>query len=140
MLQGSVRGRKRRRRGTMVAELLLVFPILVGFLLGTIEFSMAFYSRQQLLLAAREATRVGARGGSDTEITATAQDRLGTGPLANANVSIVRIPEDPTTPNGRNRVQVCLAIGTTVAVPNLIPWLVDLTNEQLVACVTMNIE
>ena len=37
------------RRGSLVAELLLVFPILVGVLFGTIEFSLLLYTRQQML-------------------------------------------------------------------------------------------
>src|SRR5262245_19871310 len=115
----------RPRRGTIAAELVLLLPLLVGFLLGTIEFSVAFFSRQQLLLAAREGARVAARGGSDDEVRATVKRSLGGGAISEADVSITRTPEDPNQPNAREHVQVCVSIGTTKVVPNLLPWLID---------------
>jgi Flp pilus assembly protein TadG len=130
----------QRRRGTIAAELVLLLPLLIGFLLGTIEMSVAFFSRQQLLLAAREGARVAAEGGSDAEVQATVQRVLGTGAIGNAHVTITRTAEDPNNPNGRDRVQVCLSIPTTTVVPNLLPWLIDFCGESLVACVTENVE
>jgi Flp pilus assembly protein TadG len=124
----------------MAAEMILLLPIVAGLLLGTIEFSIAFYARQQLLLAAREGARVGAQGGTDQEVTATVARILGAGPLGDAQVSIVRTVEDPSNPNGRDRITVSLELGTTHVVPNLLPYLVDLSGEHLNANVTMNVE
>jgi len=129
-----------RRSGTIAAELVLFLPLLVGFLLGTIEFSVAFFSRQQLLLAAREGARVASHGGSDDEVKATVKRSLGTGAIGDAQVDITRTAETPNQPNGRDRVQVCVSIATTKVVPNLLPWLVNLEGESLAACVVMNLE
>jgi hypothetical protein len=45
-----------------------------------------------------------------------------------------------TDPAGRPAVQVCVSIGTTQVVPNLLPFVIDLTGETLTACVTTNVE
>ena len=131
---------KSARRGTVVAEVILMLPILVGFLLGTIEFSVAFYSRQQLLTATREGARVAAHGGTDAEVQTTVQTFLGTGPLGDATITVTRTPEDPANPYLRTRVQVCSTVNTTHVVPNLIPWMINLEGEVLAACVVMNLE
>lgn len=121
-----------------------MFPILVGFLLGTIEMSIAFYSRQQLLLASREGARVAARHGSVDEVREAVHRVLGDGPLGQAVLNepdgliLTAIPEDP--PNGREAVQVCLKVATTQVVPNLLPWLIDFEGEELTACVIMSLE
>ena len=133
-------GMRTGRRGSMAAEMILLLPIMIGFLLGTIEFSIAFYSRQQLLTATREGARVGAHGGTDTEIQTTVQSYLGTGPLGDATVTVTRTAENPSNPNGRALVQVCSTVSTTHVVPNLLPWMVNLDGETLTACVTMNLE
>ena len=132
--------RTSARRATVVAEVILMLPILIGFLLGTIEFSIAFYSRQQLLSATREGARVAAHGGTDAEVQATMQNYLGTGPLGDATIAITRTAEDPVNFNGRTRVQVCSSVSTTHVVPNLLPWMVNLEGETLSVCVVMNLE
>lgn len=115
-----------------------MFPILVGFLLGTIEMSIAFYSRQQLLNASREGARVAARGGSAAEVQLTVKRVLGSGPLGDAQLTVVQMPESPG--NGREAVQVCLKVATDHVVPNLLPWLIDFEGEELTACTVMNVE
>ncbi len=127
---------RRRRRGTVMWEIVLLFPILVGFLLGTVEFSIAFYQRQQLLSAVREGARVAARGGSQTEITTTVQNRFGPA----VTVIVTPITVDPQTVTGRNAVQVTGTVTTTDVVPNMLPYLIDLSGEKLVASVVMNLE
>ncbi len=128
--------RRHRRRGTVMWEIVLLFPIFIGFLLGTIEFSIAFFQRQQLLTSVREGARVAARGGSVTEVTDTVQSRFGPA----VTVVVTPITVDPLTVTGRNAVQVTGTVNTTDVVPNLIPYLVDLTGEQLVVTVVMNLE
>src|SRR5262249_12926494 len=130
----------RQRRGSVAAEVVLLFPILVGFLLGTIEFSIAFYSRQQLLTATREGARVAARGATVAEVQATVKRVLGNGPLGDATVEVTQTTEDPANPTGRDRVQVCTRVDTTHVVPNLLPWIVNLEGEKLAVCVVMNVE
>src|SRR5947209_3373942 len=116
--------------------IVVLFPILVAFLLGTVEFSIAFVARQNLLTAVREGARVAARGGSVTEVTDTVQNRFGQA----VTVVVTPITVDPLTVTGRNRVQVSGTVNTTDVVPNLLPWAVDLSGEKLVAVVTMNLE
>jgi Flp pilus assembly protein TadG len=117
-------------------EIVLLFPILVGFLLGTVEFSIAFYERQQLLSAVREGARVAARGGSSAEVIATVQNRFGN----TVSVTITPIAVAPLTVTGRNAVQVTGSVNTTDVVPNMLPYLIDFTGEKLAASVVMNVE
>src|SRR4051812_7049371 len=67
----SPKSKRGQRRGSIVVELVLVMPVLVTALLGTIEFSMLLTARQQLLAAAREGARVGSHGGANAEIQNT---------------------------------------------------------------------
>ena len=130
----------KRRCGSVVVELLLIFPILAGFLLGTIEFSLLLYTRQQMLAASREGARVAARGGSDDEVKAAVKQALGTSGAAadNALTTITRTTATP--PNTRDQVQVSVQVADTKVVPNLIPFIIDLRNEQLMAFTVMNVE
>ena len=128
--------RQFRRRGTVMWEIVLLFPILVGFLLGTVEFSIAFYQRQLLLTAVREGARVAARGGSDMEVTNTVQSRFGSTAVI---VTVTPIAVDPATVTGRNAVQVTGTVSTSAVVPNMLPYVIDLSGEQLVVTVVMNL-
>jgi Flp pilus assembly protein TadG len=135
----------RRRRGTAAAELIILFPVLVGFLLGTIEFSIAFQARQQLLTAVREGARVGSEGGTAEEVIATVKNRFTQTALSSPdNITVVgavdQSPFQPEGPTGRQAVRVCVQLPTTRVVPNMIPFLIDLKNETLSACITMNLE
>src|SRR5438874_11588436 len=133
-------GLRCRRAGSVVAELILVFPILVGFFLGTIEFSLLLHARQQLLAASREGARVGARGGNNSEITAAVKQALGA-PSALADNAVISItPVPAVVPNSRNQITVCVQVADGKAAPNLIPFLIDMKNEQLLACPTMKVE
>jgi hypothetical protein len=137
--------RRPRRRGTVAAEIIILFPVLVGFLLGTIEFSIAFQSRQQLLTAVREGARVASQGGTSEEVIATVQHLFPQATLTSPeNITVLgtvdQAPFLPEGPVGRRGVQVCAQLNTTQVVPNMIPFLIDLTNEKLSACITMNLE
>lgn len=50
---------KSRERGTAVVEFSLIIPILLAFLMGTIEFGLLFYNKQVLTNASREGARAG---------------------------------------------------------------------------------
>jgi Flp pilus assembly protein TadG len=133
-----------RRRATAAAELIIAFPILVGFLLGTIEFSIAFQARQQLLTAVREGARVGSQGGTKTEVITTVQQLFTQTAIPTQNITVLGTvdlsPYQPEGSTGRDAVQVCATVNTTDVVPNLIPFLIDLKNETLSVCVVMNLE
>src|SRR5437016_986097 len=65
---GSPARRTGRRRATAAVEFIMVLPVLVTALLGTIEFSMLLTARGQLLAAAEAGARVAAQGGTQTDI------------------------------------------------------------------------
>jgi Flp pilus assembly protein TadG len=125
---------KRKRLGSAAVELIVVMPVLVIFLLGTIEFSMLLQARQQLLAAAREGARVGARGGSDPEIQAQVTNVLG----YTANVNITRTAAAP--PNTRDNIEVNVSTATTNLVPNLLPMIYNLNGQTLLGRAVMNVE
>ncbi len=129
------------RCGQVIAELVIVFPILLALLLGTILFSLLLTERQQVLFASREGARVAARGGSDAEVEDTVRTALGgadssLGSLA--EVTITPIPAD--TPNTRPGVKVCVEVPANATVPNLLPFIFNVDGHSLVACTTMNME
>jgi len=124
-----------------VVELILIFPILAGFLLGTIEFSLLLlHPARQMLAASREGARVAARCGTDEEVKAAVKQALGTSIAAadNAQTAVTRTTAMP--PNTRDQVQVTVQVADTKVVPNLIPFIIDLRNEQLVTITVMNVE
>lgn len=134
-LGNPVRGRARgSRRGNAAVELIVVMPVLVLFLLGTIEFSMLLTARQQLLSAAAAGARVGARGGTTTEIETQVNNVLG----YTATVTVNSIAASP--PTTRDGVEVLVMVQTTNLVPNLLPQLIDFTGQQLTGRAVMNLE
>jgi Flp pilus assembly protein TadG len=125
---------KTKRQGTAAAEFIMVLPLLAAFLLGTIEFSMLLHARQQLLAAAREGARVGARGGNDAEIQAQVNAVLG----YSATAFVTRFSAAP--PNTRDGLEVRVVVQTTDLVPNLLPLIYNLNGQQLVGRAVMNLE
>src|SRR3954452_603182 len=68
---------RTRRRGQVALELLLVLPVLLAVLLGTVEFSLWLTAQQQVNMAAREGARVAATGGTPDEINQAVRRALG---------------------------------------------------------------
>ena len=58
----------KSERGIAVVEFSLVLPLLLVFLIGTIEFGLLFYNKQVLTNATREAARAGTAHLTETQI------------------------------------------------------------------------
>lgn len=71
---------KSAERGAVLVEFVLVLPLLLLLLMGTIEFGLLFYNQQVLTNASREGARAGIAHLSEAEIqdivTSYCQDRL----------------------------------------------------------------
>src|SRR5438874_1261778 len=85
---------KTRRPGAIHAvELLLLLPILLGMVLGMVEYSLVLSVDQQLAVAGREGARVGSQGGSASEVEAAARIVLGHGKLGKNAVVLSQLTD-----------------------------------------------
>lgn len=127
-------------------ELVLVLPLLLMVVLAMAQFSMLLTARQELLAACREGARVASHGGdrdvAATEAESTVRRLLGDGRLAGSEVHVSWLPDDPGRPeNGRERVEVVVAVPATLAAPNFLGWTGFTLNGQFLTAVTvMNVE
>jgi hypothetical protein len=127
-------------------ELILVLPLLLLVVLAMAQFSMLLTARQELLAACREGARVASRGGdrqaAQEEAEATVRRLLGGGRLAGSEVHVRWLPDDPERPeNGRERVEVVVAVPATLAAPNFLGWTgFTLGDQYLTAATVMNVE
>src|SRR5262245_17685472 len=78
--------RPHRRRGSLTAELLFVFPLLLGILLATVELALWLTAQQQVALASREGARTAATGGSEEAVNDAVRLVLGDARFARAQV------------------------------------------------------
>ena len=75
--RGRARPVRRDRRGSVAVEFVIAVPMLLLFLLGTIQFGGYFVLHQEMARAAREAARALAVGGLDeAQAVAQVQQRL----------------------------------------------------------------
>jgi TadE-like protein len=135
-----------RRRGVLAFEMVLVLPLLLLVVLAMAQFSMLLTARQELLAACREGARVASHGGDRSAATAEAEDTvrrlLGGGRLAGSEVHVSWLPDDPEHPeNGRERVEVDVAVLATLAAPDFLGWTgFTLSGQYLTAVTVMNVE
>jgi Flp pilus assembly protein TadG len=154
--------RRQRRRGHVVVELMIAFPVLLLLLLGTIEFSLLLSTRQQVLFAAQQGALVAAQnatccgaaqtaptGGLEAcesttvgltvfgQVKTAVQNSLGDGSLL-ASGAQVRISCTPQTLSSNGTVTVSVVIPVEQSVPNLLPIILNLSGAQLQASVTLN--
>src|SRR5579862_8343711 len=118
MLRQTTTSQKRKppRQGTIHAvELLLLLPIVLGLILGMVEYSMILSIDQQLAVASRQGARVAAQGGSAAEVEAATRLVLGTGAVGQSAVvtsQLTGVSGDPVS------VSVTVADAASV-VPNM---------------------
>ncbi len=66
----AVQTSETRERGAVAIEFALLLPVLLAFVLGVIEFGLAFNAQISVTSAAREGARVLALGGDQAEVAA----------------------------------------------------------------------
>jgi Flp pilus assembly protein TadG len=132
---------RRKRRGSMLIELLFALPIALIVLLAMIEFSQILAARQQLQAASREGARVAALGGDPTEAEAAARQFLGTGNLAAATVVVGETDSSGQPIPTGGPVYVIVSLPTGQAVPDLLAWIgFSIRGDTLIAETVMRKE
>lgn len=114
--------RKTPRRGSLTVELLLVFPLLLVVLLGTVEFALWLTAEQRVTLASREGARTAARGGTLDDVQQTVHLVLGDTTFQSAEVQAILTDDrgQPQVPGGP--VTVVVALPFRVLVPDLLAF------------------
>jgi Flp pilus assembly protein TadG len=141
----------RRRRGVlMAAELVFIFPVLMMFFLGIVEFYMLVAVKIDLLNASRAAVRTAAGDGytfktqASTDATNEAKQVLGTGRLSkNATVTITWAEDlQPSqTAGAPDWVEAKVEVEARKVIPDILGWLgFSLGHRHLVAATRMRQE
>jgi hypothetical protein len=100
----TTRKHRRKERGQSLIEFAVTAPLLIVLLLGLVEMGHAFNSYMTVVAAARDAARMGAQIGDDTDDQTTMQNLIldETSRLENAPI--------PTSCNGNN-AGICFSSG-----------------------------
>jgi len=126
------RPRARRRGVLLLAEFVFMFPILILFFLGIVEFHMMVATRIDLLNASPAAARVAASEGytfkdqANAEADKTAHAVLGTGRLSkNAHVTIIWSQDLPpeATFGQADWVRADVHVKARSVIPDILGWL-----------------
>jgi hypothetical protein len=132
---------ERKRRGGVAVELLLVFPLLLAVLLGTVEFSLWLAGRQQVALASREGARAAATGGTANDVQAAVRLALG-----DARYQQAQVVADLTDPAGvpvapGEPVAVLVRLPAAAVVPDLLVVVgVSIRDQSLISQTVMRKE
>jgi Flp pilus assembly protein TadG len=121
--------------------MLLVLPLLLAVLLGTVEFSLWLAAQQQVTLASREGARVAATGGSADDVGAAVHLVLGDARFQQANVQSVLTDTsgNPVLPGAPVSVQVQLPVPAVV--PDLLIFIgLSIRDQFLVSQTVMRKE
>ncbi|HWY87414.1 MAG TPA: TadE/TadG family type IV pilus assembly protein [Gemmataceae bacterium] len=136
MLRQTITSQKRNppRQGTIHAvELLLLLPIILGLILGMVEYSMILSIDQQLAVASRQGARVAAQGGSAAEVEAAARLVLGSG-----NVGLSALVTSQLTDVSGDPVSVSVTVADAASVvPNMLNFLGFSIKDQPLAGLTI---
>jgi Flp pilus assembly protein TadG len=132
---------RRARRGHAALELLLVMPLLLAVLVGTVEFALFLTAQQQVNLAAREGARVAATGGSIDDINQAVRLSLGDGRFQQAIVQPQLTNQDGNPLQSGQRVSVLVQLPASAAVPDLLVFIgLSIRNQTLVGQTVMRKE
>ena len=136
--RGSIRS---PRRGNVAVEMLLVMPILLALILGTIEMSMMTAANEQLCAASREGARVAALGGDTDEVNRAVYNHLNGGSLSQADVWASLTDRDGKPIPSGEPVMVRVQIPANHAVPDLLAIIgVSIGNSTLIGQTIMRKE
>ena len=131
----------KSRRGHVALELLLVLPILLTVLLGTVEFSLLLTAQQQVSLASREATRVAALGGSVGDIEQVVRLTLGDSRFAQATVTPILVDANGNPIPSGEPIAVRVELPASAAVPDLLVFAgLSIRNQVLMGQTVMRKE
>jgi Flp pilus assembly protein TadG len=132
---------KRKRRASFSVELLLLAPLLLGFFMAMIQFSMLLTAQQQLALASQQGARTAAAGGTDEEVRQAVQRFLGEGTLSCCKVELELTNASGQPIAAGEPVVVTLSIGAADAVPDLLRFVgFSISGDTLVARTVMRKE
>lgn len=107
----------------MAVEVLFLLPVVMGVLFACVQLGLLVAANQQLTAASAQAARVAAQGGAEKEIRKAAEDVLGDGPLAGADIHY-RLTDDLGQPlKCGDLVEVRVQMAATDAVPNFLGWI-----------------
>lgn len=125
-----------------IAEVAVVFPVLVLVVLGLLQVSGAYGRQGELNAAARDGARLAAhptatRADVETTVRAALQDAIGGGELDNATITVT--PSSPRPCDGAapgTAVLVTVSVPQQLALPLLTARGLTLTGTAEVPCVT----
>lgn len=126
-------GAGRDRRGQSLVEFVLVVPVLLLLLLGTIEFGRLWGAKNLVITAAREGARLASLDADDATVTARVQALLDTEHLDLTSLQVT----DPAGPAGMRTVTVTVTSDVSTLF-GILPGLDDPTS--LSSSVTMRFE
>jgi Flp pilus assembly protein TadG len=130
-----------RRQATVAIEMLLVFPLLLAVLLGTIVFSLWLSAQQQVSLASREGARAAATGGNAADVNAAVHLALGDNRFSQASVQANLTDSNGNPLASGQPVSVVVQLPVTAAVPDLLVFIgVSIRNQSLVSQTVMRKE
>jgi TadE-like protein len=129
------------RRGTVALELLLALPVLLGVVLGVVEFGLMLVAEQQLVAASREGARVASQGGAQSDVVQAVEQFLGSGTLRNAMINAVLTDNMGQPLASGQPVTVTVSIPAKQVVPDLLKFVgFSIAGENLVGQTTMRKE
>ncbi len=122
----------RSRRGLSIIEAAIVFPLLLLFLLGVIEYGWMMLKNQELKNASRHGARVGVREiATNAQVTAAVDQIMGDAGMSGSGYVITLTPADVST----------VAPGSTITVHISVPYAnVGLTGTPFLPTPTSLIE
>jgi len=129
---------RTKRRGLLAMELLLALPILLALVLAVVQFALLLSARQQVTVAAREAARVAALGGSPADVRRVVDRFVGpeVGTVTARMTDTAGTPLPPGEP-----VEVAVRVPTRRMVPELLGMIgFGLGDRELVARAIMRKE
>jgi Flp pilus assembly protein TadG len=133
--------RPRRRKGQVAVEMLLVLPILLAVLVGTVEFSLWLTAQQQVNLATREGARAAATGGSAADVNHAVRLALGDQRFQQATVQAhLNDSAGNPLPSGQP-VSVLVQLPAGAVVPDLLAFVgLSIRNQTLIGQTVMRKE
>ncbi len=132
----------RRRLGALLsAELLLILPLLLAFILASVQFGTTLAVEQRLAAATREGARVAATGGDRHAVVAAVERVLGPAIAHHAEIcTVLTDAQHQPLPCGEP-VQVIVKVRACKVVPDLLRIIgYSIRNETLASSTIMRKE